>query len=344
MGAKRTPIWELVYYQNWKVEENWREGRYVLAVLEFGTDHVNILRVTPTTPNLSTRPFPAISPTSAERERRLISLLTTRLAFAQSTKQLAVWDLESGGLLMATSNTRGKEVTAMVLYAGRLLLGMADGRLELWDLKNRSGNQSQRVHDGEVSAISVLECGVVVTADCKGVIRINGSQVYANDGHAITALVAVHSKSFAASSLDGSIVVINSAGRLVDRFELHYGPINCLRTLALDQDDEEAVLLAGTDNGTLLQVTLLSRLVTSMEVKRHVPLTTLTSTANHIAVGLFDGSICVLDAASLQLLFVDDSQHRAPIWSLAADEANLFSSALDSSAVLKRNFLLPKAE
>lgn len=324
MRAKQ--IWELLYYQNWKVDKNWLGAIFILALLECGTDalHKRPLRNQQNAVMADLRP-----------NRHIVSFVNGGASYALSFALdlcegfVSLWDLKRG-IRLDRRRSLGA-ISSFLLHKNTLILGKHDGSLQICSfLKDPIVIKH---HPTEVTAIIAIEDDLIVSADSQGNImqcKLDGSAakvLYRHPDAAINALLFV----------DGSIITGSNNGHLIKLTDtsIHvyyfheFGAINCVCKGLKDS------VLVGTDSGTLL--CLSNEAVVEVLVNALVPITAISSDGKRIAVGCFDGTVAVYQLPSFEEI-LRLKNHLGPIWSLGIDACYLLTSSLDG-IVLSRNFL-----
>lgn len=112
--------WELVYYQNWRADRNWREGRFVLSALESGHEALHRR-------SLYNRTSTDIVVLSEMRPgRSLLQVLNGAATFVLSVSLAAdgcvvLWDMRHG-MQLDRRHVCGL-VTSSLLFRNTLILG-----------------------------------------------------------------------------------------------------------------------------------------------------------------------------------------------------------------------------
>ena len=327
-------IWESVYFQNWSVMENWEAGRYEIRAVDFHDRSVELLKDDSVGPSTRRSSIPRIMlAKSSPRKESLVTFLTTHKALYQSSLDFSLWDLGSGVQVVHQIIFEKDEVTASVLCEGKLVLGHSSGKLQVINVHQRRIQFSERYHDAQITAIKVATNGDIFTADMHGSVKLNGKECLRCDANVIS---IIGRDPVVVVAVDGQVLQLTGHGRAARSTNLGMENVNCA---VLDESGGGRILVAGTDDGQLIYYDLDAETRMVACVKEDTPITSLCLTSTHLMAGTFTGHILVYRWPDLRLLF-EDSNHRAPIWSLVADEENLMSSAVDSSPVLRRRFLL----
>jgi hypothetical protein len=318
-------IWELLYYQNWKVDKNWLGAIFILALLECGTDalHKRPLRNQQNAVMADLRP-----------NRHILSFINGGASYALSFALelcegfVLLWDLKRG-IRLDRRRSLGA-ISSYLLHKNTLILGKNDGTLQICSfLKDPV---IIKHHPTEVTAIIAGTEDSIISADSQGNVlqcKLDGAEarvLYRHPEAAISALLYVDG-SIIASSITGHLIKLTEASIHVYYFH-QFGAINCLCKGLTNS------IVAGTDSGTLLYLS--NDVVVEVAVNASVPITAISCDGKRLAVGCFDGTVAVYQMPRCDEI-LRFRNHLGPIWSVGIDACCLLTSSLDGT-VLSRNF------
>jgi len=243
-----------------------------------------------------------------------------------------LWDLVSGVQITHQIIFEKDQVTASTLAKGKMILGHSSGKVQVINLGLRRVEFIERLHDAQVTAIKMTDTGHLFTADVHGGVKVDGKECFRCD---VAIITLIGCSPIIVVAADGRVFHLSTLGKVARTFSLGVENVNCA---VVDEREEEHILVAGTDTGHLIYYDMDTGMRMLVTVKEDIPITSMFLTNTHLIAGTFTGHIVAYSWPGLRPLF-QDTNHRAPIWSLAADEENLISSALDSSPILRRRFL-----
>lgn len=315
---RRSFIWEMIYYQNWRVELNWIKM------------NCEIIRL--------------INP-----ERNLIKLMndgtSLGLSYSLDSKLVKIVDLKNGGKPIGEYRNHSGQITSSCLEGGKLILGKSCGSLTIFKISERT-EITIKLHSKEITSIILYEEDFIISGDISGQIFKtthhtqdigNKSTLLCKNDSGITGLHRKGREIFA-TTMDGILIKILIRKRddeiIIKKMNCFdsFGGINCITST-------DELLILGTDSGILNILRYGKKGLDQKQDeknKRAAPIISIATDSKRIISGHLDGTISILAIET-----GEEGVYRwgnAPIWSVGIDEVSFITASLDGEVIL-RNFL-----